>query len=505
MTAIFKRAKIASAVAATLTAGLAATSAQAVNISDTGLGEVALIPYYTVKNNTDTYISIVNTDDNEVVAVKIRFRENANTREARDFNIFLSPNDVWTGVVTLNDADVPVIQTSDNSCTAPELLPSEATVPGMRVIRFTSSDYDGTGFKPNDGASTGIERTYDGHVEIFAMGMARPLDSDIAMAAIHVQTPNQAPNEAIPRDCEYIRTLYTTPGVGNTPFKEQFYEPDNVLKVASNLMRVDRGVAATIPVDHLANFYNPVDSTDDLMQVPSNEKPNLRDTTPLIAAQIGTGDATALDISATAGIVVDSFFNPLDRADAVSSLYMATGVVNEYAIGGASNALYDWVLTFPTKNFYVDTTLQTAAPVPPFSQSFNGQSCETIRFDAYDREELHDHLQFSPPEPNVQFGNICYETNVLHFDPFESALAGTDGGNNVYGMSPLNGASSGWVRLEFVSGGSFTGIAGDSYLYRGLPVMGFGIKTFSGGAAEGDSFDYGIIQEHAYLRDISGT
>ena len=32
--------------------------------------------------------------------MKIRWREAFNSREVRDFNVILSPYDVWTGVVT---------------------------------------------------------------------------------------------------------------------------------------------------------------------------------------------------------------------------------------------------------------------------------------------------------------------------------------------------------------------------------------------------------------------
>ena len=115
----FTRQKTAVAIAAALAAG-ASAPAFAVSHSDTGLGEVALVPYYTVRDNYDTNISVVNTSDRYVVAFKIRFREGSNSRDARDFNVFLSPNDVWTATVSMGaDGETPYIQTADTSCTAP--------------------------------------------------------------------------------------------------------------------------------------------------------------------------------------------------------------------------------------------------------------------------------------------------------------------------------------------------------------------------------------------------
>ncbi len=52
--------------------------------------------------------------------MKIRWREALNSREVRDFNVILSPNDVWTGVVT-STVDGALVRTFDKSCTSPQL------------------------------------------------------------------------------------------------------------------------------------------------------------------------------------------------------------------------------------------------------------------------------------------------------------------------------------------------------------------------------------------------
>ncbi len=75
-----------------------ANMASAVNLNPDGLGQVLLYPYYTVNAGQHTLLSVVNTTD-VGKAVKVRFLEGYDSREVLDFNLFLSPFDVWTANV----------------------------------------------------------------------------------------------------------------------------------------------------------------------------------------------------------------------------------------------------------------------------------------------------------------------------------------------------------------------------------------------------------------------
>ncbi|MEX0914677.1 MAG: hypothetical protein WDZ60_02185, partial [Wenzhouxiangellaceae bacterium] len=99
-----KRKTLTTAVMAGLTgmAGMISV-ANAVNVNPDGLGQVLLYPYYTARGGNDTFISIVNTTT-AGKAVKIRFIEALNSREVLDFNIYMSPFDVWTAAITDLDA-----------------------------------------------------------------------------------------------------------------------------------------------------------------------------------------------------------------------------------------------------------------------------------------------------------------------------------------------------------------------------------------------------------------
>jgi hypothetical protein len=521
----FNRTKLAASMAVVLGASGAATTALAVNLSDNGLGEVGLVPYYTVRNNIDTNISVVNTSNEYVVAFKIRFREGDNSRDARDFNVFLSPNDVWTATVTrLPDGDddptndVPVLLTSDTSCTAPILQPV-AEAGGRPGITFTAGAYDGSGTTlfPADGGITTIERAQEGHIEIIEMGVADPDDSLLASWAVHGPTQNCAGIQnvyegvrSVPNSAVCDEEGRGSPVTDNEAFKAEYCEPLNVLKVAANLIRVDAGVAGGMPITTLANFYNPglvelpnLPAADDLMEQPFSRLPDLNSARPALSAQI-----------TEAGPLVAGFLGDTAGADAVSSLFMATDVINEYAIGGAGLAQFAWVVNFPTKHHYVDTF--ESEEFRPFEQFFqpNGVSCVKVDFVYWDREENFEIPESPdlPPSPlpivPIPESSICQETQTLNFG--DSTLLGS---RNNYEVPLIDGFESGWMRLRFDSelGGTIVGTrldaddfepVDDALIFNGLPVLGFGIKSLENGVAAENILNYGIISDHAYLRDI---
>ena len=97
-----KRTSMTAAILAGI-AGVAGISnmANAVYLNPDGLGSVLIYPYYTVNGGNATLLSVVNTT-NEGKAVKVRFLEAYNSREVLDFNLYLSPFDVWVAQVAAN-------------------------------------------------------------------------------------------------------------------------------------------------------------------------------------------------------------------------------------------------------------------------------------------------------------------------------------------------------------------------------------------------------------------
>ncbi|MCU7846885.1 MAG: hypothetical protein KZQ89_02575 [Candidatus Thiodiazotropha sp. (ex Lucinoma kastoroae)] len=147
---MLKKSKIAAAILmATATAGV-----NAAYVNTDGTGQVALLPYYNVNNNFITNINITNTT-NLYKAVKVRFRESRISADVLDFNIYMSPFDVWNGTIRLNaGAGVANIITEDETCTFPSKALLQAGVDFRNIYTATTN-----------------EDLTEGYVEIIEMGV----------------------------------------------------------------------------------------------------------------------------------------------------------------------------------------------------------------------------------------------------------------------------------------------------------------------------------------------
>ena len=91
-----KKSTISLAVAATVATSAAVYAGQYVNPGKTG--QVLLFPFYNADNGNSTGIHITNTTDS-VKAVKVRFLEYKNSDAVLDFNLYMSPKDVFAFAV----------------------------------------------------------------------------------------------------------------------------------------------------------------------------------------------------------------------------------------------------------------------------------------------------------------------------------------------------------------------------------------------------------------------
>lgn len=126
--------------------------AEAVTLNPRGLGQVLIFPYYTVNAGQDTLISVTNTG-NRGKAVRLRFLEGYNNQDVIDFDLFLSPKDVWTGAITADAAGGARLISQDHSCTLPA-LPAAG-------IAFSAPAAGN-----DNGWPSGMERTREGSIQI---------------------------------------------------------------------------------------------------------------------------------------------------------------------------------------------------------------------------------------------------------------------------------------------------------------------------------------------------
>ena len=180
-----RSAELAEARVAAATEGTAAQPALAADER----GDLALAPYYTVRDQWVTGLHIVNTSDRTQV-VKVRFRRATDAMGALDFNLVMAPRDVYAGFLSREVNGAIVWSSADTTCTVPAAQSQRLTMPA--IYRADAET---------------------GHIEIIAMGTPRDERQPIALAARHA--PAAAPaRSGAPLDCAAVRSNFFADGAG---------------------------------------------------------------------------------------------------------------------------------------------------------------------------------------------------------------------------------------------------------------------------------------------------
>ena len=124
---------------------------------------------------------------------------------------------------------------------------------------------------------------------------------------------------------------------------------------------------------------------------------------------------------------------------------MHDSVLNEFVLDTVTASGTDWVVTFPTKRFYV---LSGTGPAPSlFQRNFNNNAgaCDDVTLNIYDREETTttSPTTFSPPPPTFT-NSICWEANVITFN--DSNVLGSQNSANIN-----TSFQHGWLHLGFAA------------------------------------------------------
>jgi hypothetical protein len=540
--------KLALAVGSILSGLAVLPSAEAVNVAQDGLGQTILFPFYTVRNGWNTLINITNTSANTVV-MKVRFHEARNSRDVFDFDVALSPYDVWNGTVSAGAGGVPMFTTLDKSCTVP-------------AIPATGQLFQGGGANAllalaGDGGPQTTDRMSEGYINVIMMGIITPgnavagtLAGTIAAAVRHTA--------GTPANCTILQNAFALNGSTYANLQGAFTYAGNPLKGAFSLVNPASGWNASSEAFTTANFYDPTvpGAAVNLVtaQLPPAQIP-LRDpavgggvfTLPAGAATYSPADFNASfhepELSSTNTIgtylsnadVAVSSVTPTN-ANQISNIITARSVINQWAdrdaaISGNGWTVHsDWVITFPTKRFYVDDAANeysgkaparigrvpaagtrggfTAVPLPAATGAFGSAfsaagSCDDITVTPYDREEQTPGSTsvpvFSPASTGTN-QQLCAEANVLTFDNTGATLTATKvlgtpigaAGSGSVGSSRSvpTGYENGWAQLNFTVNNT-TGA-------KALPTIGFAVINRTDPSGNGLNESY--IVKPAYLR-----
>ena len=476
----FQRKSLYAALAGAGALGVAAT-ANAVQLNPNGLGQVLIYPYYTTNadasgNAFNSLLSVVNTTDS-AKAVKVRFLESFHSIEVLDFNLFLSAHDVWTAAVLPSSSGGAMLITQDNSC----------TIPGNSAIKagvnFVNSAYQG------DGAGSTLDRTKEGYVEIIEMATYSSTSCTSA-AVTHINSVPDCQGHAkhpLSDTQASLDASFSSGGLfgGMTLInvgEGQAYSQDAVALTDFNCGPLYFNAGTILP--NLANVGACKSNTSDLgpksLTVGANRH--------FDGTDLGVYGSFWPVIPATSYLAID----------AVSAVLMHDTISNEYALDASILAGTDWVVTMPTKTFYIHNGTGPATKL--FQNNFNKTdlSCDDIFLNIYDREEntTTNPVSFSPPSPG-QTAQLCYEANVVTFS--NSNVLGTHQTKGLHSVTPPTGFTHGWLKLGFAVQSSSTVhtlgnqthtshlrnvstlSTGLTKTYIGLPVVGFAVQSFTNG------------------------
>jgi hypothetical protein len=453
-------------VAAVSSVGVASAANAAMNINGSGLGQVLIYPYYSTRAGMDTYLSVVNTTDS-AKAVKVRFTEGKNSREVLDFNLYLSKNDMWTAAI-VNTANGAKLITADKSCTSPAIPAA-----GKEFVNFAFSGtvVEGIVVAGGDGETASLDRTREGYFEIIEMGVIT--NTAIEAAVTHVS--------GVPANCAVVQAS-----------SMQMTSGDNALVPPTGGLA---GTASLIGVAGGTDYgYDPV-------VIDSFASSNIWDAPGSILPDLTKGDVNSVVFYN--GAAITNIW--AESQQAVSALIMHDNLINEYVLDAATLSGTDWVVTMPTKRYFVPvdqpTVATSPAVLPPFTKPFwLGGACEPVSINYWNREEGSVSVtDFSPPQAGG--ASLCWETTVMTF-------------NNSHVLGSVNEVDvevayqNGWLALSFDDAVTQEMVSIDQTpsTFHGLPTVGFMVQDFiNQNAAVGVMATYGGNFVHKTTSWITGV
>jgi len=455
----FKRKSLHAALAGLGALG-ATGAAQAVNVNPDGLGQALIYPYYTTNGTIAPYnslLSVVNSTNSGKV-VKVRFLEGKNSKEVLDFNLWLSPRDVWTAAIVPFANGGAGILTADLSCTTP---PIPAAGQPFTNIKFTE-----------DAAGVGLDRTKEGYVEIIEMGN---VTGATLTAITHVQpAPPGKP-----------------PGCAGLPAVTQptdLVQGNGGLFGGISLVNPLSGGDVTADSVALANFCTaPTNCANTLWQPAGSILPDLSLVSPKTSVVFNNTE------------VVTTNWTGAFPVDPVSAVLMHDNVFNEFVLDSGTQSGTDWVVTFPTKHFYYDANNNR---LKLFQSNFRATgACDDILLTQYNREEqtVVNVPGFSPPSPQGSVA-LCWEANVLSWVSTVAPAYPQNVLLSANRSTQTTDFTNGWASMNFfpatvtlpvhqLIGGVTTRQDTTSFVltqqatstYNGLPVIGFAVQSFANG------------------------
>ena len=514
----------------------------------TGGGHTNIVPYYTTQSvvvggdSTNgmqkTLVNIVNTDQTNGKAVKVRFRSATNSDDVFDFQVFLSPADVYSFEVNQDPTTgLSRLASGDTSCTKPNVRIATNAQLSFKTTRLDNTAVTAT-------AVTRAAATREGYIEILNMADIRPLNHTPGAANIgteaaltsanalftaikHVADVAPLPNKAPPctgpaftaldtdladmvaaagaglaRPTPTLVTNWTIVNTTNSSVyggeaTSIFYGNTNLAPAAAGTSTTTTAFANQANLVYWPQSTAPVATADNFTADPLLRNGAAALVQPLMQDLPDTS-TPAMNIASVSTVTT----GPIAQAELISSLLARTSVTNEYLTTTSIAAATDWTFTMPTRRYgvvynYADglayfNPLAGGAPTiaglaSAYFQPSNSKANATRRMVcvqgitpvSFDREETTPStVQFSP----VGTPSLCGEASVLTI-------------NNIGGVSSMLASLTvtdvdatyreGWLTMALAGLPLITrdaAVLGAGTTSAGLPVIGHSYTRASTGS-----------------------
>lgn len=412
---------------------LAGTASQAgISVNQQGTGDVVLLPHYTVKNNNNSIITVNNHNENYGKAVQLVFREGINGENVLSFNLYLQPNDSWSGVLVAAVSNVlghggednVGLLSNDLSCTP--FLPSP-----QQFLPY--------GFEANETTVSTMERAQEGFIEVYEMAQFDPNSEEINFS-----------------DCAEIGLLWNTEWESNPNYEMQ--EPKGDISANLTIINVNEGTSIASNGTALVNFF---------------EEGSAFHQSPGIDYSLNDGINISSQLT-QAGLVETVWEHGYQ---AVSALLTKNKAEFDFSLEASVNAQAEAVITFPTKRFHTSG----ATPTAPFTTSYVEQTgaCEPVSAEAVDRDGSSLSVSAAP-------GNLCWANNVISMKKDNGDVSQVFGSQYEYPMVIDSPSETGHVVLTFdnsVSGENALE-SENEWSFTGLPFLGFSVQKYTNANAQ---------------------
>ncbi len=442
-----------------LSASVNATPPPPMEVTATeNLGDLAIIPYYTVQNGFLTAVHITNTNPDYTQVVKFRLRRAEDSIDVLDFNLILSPDDVWTAYMRPENG-VLTLFTSDNSCTAPYLPQGVFPAP---LLNLADAD--------------------EGYIEVIGMGSASA-NQPISQYAVHDET-------GVPVDCEKVELNFFEAAVIDNDTTEtvdgvsEYVDMGNDLRVHFFIRDLHGGLEFGDVATHIEDFAD--------APMMTHQQSGLRD-----------GSDTGFDFPDLGGGGNNGA--PRGLFERLRVELGGAEIINDWSYNAVNQVATDWIVTFPGQylmrpNFAVDVQ-------PPF---FTSDVPVKVSLSVFDREEQvppdTTSLQISPRSPENTDILFTREVNVVEWGPLDVDDSVFDSIVN-FRIDPALDRDNGWASMTFESQNPVRFIF-DQFDFSGItkvetvtkaPVIGFTAWRRSFNVP---NLDYGRIIPHSRVATL---